>query len=318
VREGSACDGDCEFAGDIHVMNADGSGSTRLMKTRADDDEPSWTGDGQWIAFHSDRNALGSDLGEEPRTELYAIQPDGSCLTWLTNGTAFSRTPAYEPETGLSADPGGCGPSPRDPLVETDTREAESFTGFPIWWLGHVAPNNLLLTGSDVERDHVSFGYRDCGRFDPKECGAHLFINNADLCAGGRPLRYAGRRGWSLRLARGALLAEWREKGFRAFELFTGRTWLGITTDVGGPASAIDGLRRMGEEHAPGSAMPSARLPRSFWRQLTRVTTAHRRLKDVDAVAERLTLSRAEVKRRLTLARQLAELGVKHRLSCGR
>jgi Tol biopolymer transport system component len=318
VDTGRGCEGDCDFVGDIHVINADGSADTAVAKTPGDDAEPSWSGDGGWIAFHSDRNNAAVTDIELPPPELYAVRPDGSCLTWLTNGTALSSSPAYEPGAGLSADPGGCGPTQREPLVETDTRKVESFKTFPIWWLGRVTPDGLLLTGAEADRREALFRYADCGRFDPKDCGPPLHVSNSDLCAGAQPLREAGHRNSSERLARGALLSEWREDDFGFFELYTGRTWLEINTDAETPppVSAVDALHRVGQGPAPGTAMPSARLPRTFWRGLTWVTAAHRRLKDVDAVAKRLRLKRREVKRRLELAKRLSELGVKRRLGC--
>jgi Tol biopolymer transport system component len=319
VQTGRACEGRCEFSGDVQVMNADGSGRMKLTDTPTDETEPSWSGDGGWIAFHSDRNSVQA-ADEDSPPELYAIRPDGSCLTWLTNGTAHSRSPSYEPGAGLDSDPGACGPTARDPLVETDTREAERHRGFPLWWLGRVAPNGLLLTRAEVSRNRAWFGYHDCGRFDPAECGEFVNVENRDLCVGGRPLAGAGHRKHPVRLARGALLHERRDAEFGSLSLFTGRTWIHMDTASGTQPDpgVVDGLHRFGQAPAPGSAVPSTRLPLTFWKTLTRVSAAHRRLKDVDAVADRLRLGRGEVKRRLTLSRRLGELGVKRRLGCGR
>lgn len=317
VDTGRACDGDCEFAGDLYVMNADGTGRTQLTKSRADDANPSWSGDGGWIAFHSDRNSLQAEDEDSP-AELYSIRPDGSCLTWLTNGTAHSHSPAFELGADLSGDPGGCGATAREPLVETRTAEAEAHEGFPLLWLGRVAPNGLLLSEIEVDRGGAWFGYKDCGRFDPRECGEFVVVFAGDLCARARPLRSAGHRNSPLTLARGALLNEHRQTEFGVLDLYSARTWLTIETASGAQPSPglIDAVRRVGAEHDPGAALPSARLPLRFWRTLTRVSAAHRRLRDVDAVARRLKLSRGEVKRRLAVARRLAELGVKRRLGC--
>jgi Tol biopolymer transport system component len=317
VDVGRACDGECEFAGDLFVMNADGTGRTQLTKSSADDADPSWSGDGERIVFHSDRNSLQSDFEDSP-AEIYSIRPDGSCLTWLTNGTAHSRSPAFEPGSDLSSDPGGCGPTAREPLVETPSAEAEAFGRFPLLWLGRVSPSGLLLSEVEVDRGGAFFAYGDCGRFEPKECGELVDVWVRDLCTGGRPLRFAGHRNSPLSLTRGALLNEHREEEFGTLELYTARTWVTFQNKSGTrpPVGIVDGLRRVGAEHDPAAKLPAARLPLKLWRTLTRVTAAHRRLRDVDAVARRLKLSRGEVKRRLAVARRLAELGVKRRLGC--
>ena len=316
VDTGRACEGDCEFTGDIAVMNADGSGRAALMHTKADDAEPSWAGDGERIVFQSDRNSLGAEFADEPQPELYSVKPDGSCLTWLTNGTALSGSPSFDPRRSLSSEPGACGPTPREPLVETDTRAAESFRAFPILWLARVAPNGRLLTHVDVSRENGLFDYNDCGLFDPAGCGEFLTLFNQDLCSREvDPLRRAGRRGTTLRLVRGALLEETRFRDFLELNLYSHRASLEIHVPLDAQVqSLIDALRRPGQE--PGGALPQARLPRGFWKDLARVTAAHRRLKDVDAVAKRLHVARGEVKRRLAVAGRLAKLGVKRRLGC--
>ena len=66
-------DGDSE----IYVMNADGSGVTRL--TNSGGDHPSWSPDGRRIAFTS--NGDGD-------SEIYVMNADGSGVTRLTNNDA--------------------------------------------------------------------------------------------------------------------------------------------------------------------------------------------------------------------------------------
>lgn len=307
----------CYGADEIYVANADGSGRTRLTNSRASDAAPSWSGDGLRIAFHSDRNATQADEEDSP-PEIYSMRADGSCLTWLTNGTAHSEWPAFEPGAGLGTDPGGCGAVPREPLVETDTSKIERFNRFPIWWLGRVAPNGLLLGDADVSGPLAQFSYDDCGRFDPEECGEFVLIGNSDVCKNRRPLPRAGLARNPLSIFRGALVAIGGDREIGYTELYSGRTRIIADTESGQPVNGgvLKMLQRVDGTIPAGARMLAPRLPRSYWATLTRVTAAHRRLRSVNAVARRLDLKPAEVRRRLAAAKRLARLGVKRRLKC--
>jgi hypothetical protein len=298
---GRLCSAFCVGSGEIYVANADGSGRVRLTNSRADDRNPSWSGDGLRIAFQSDRNSTQARSEQSP-PELYSIRPDGSCLTWLTNGTAHSESPDFERDGALSSDPGGCGAVPREPLVETGMPK-EFRWRFRPWWLGSVAPNGLLLTGVGSDPHVLSFDYHDCGRFDPDECGDFVNVENRDVCATGA-LRRAGRPGTRLGLARGALLEETRDERDQLGRtiLFSHRTRV-LMDAAGGwvvDRGLIGGLRRYPSEDPDPGAMPSARLPSRVWRGLR----PSRRVSD------------REAKRRRAVARRLAQLGVKRRLSC--
>ena len=54
---------------DIAVVNANGSGRTRITTGAAWDEEPAWSPDGKWIAFASDRNG---------NFDIYVVHPDGT------------------------------------------------------------------------------------------------------------------------------------------------------------------------------------------------------------------------------------------------
>jgi Tol biopolymer transport system component len=116
---------------EIYVMNADGSGVTRLTTNRsADDASPVWSPDGSKIAFHTNRddnyeiylmNADGSgqtNLTKESGSEdaypswapdgsrivfasegdLYTMRADGSQQARLTSGKTDDQFPAWSPD----------------------------------------------------------------------------------------------------------------------------------------------------------------------------------------------------------------------------
>ncbi|MDQ2806829.1 MAG: protein kinase [Chloroflexota bacterium] len=74
---------------EIYVMNADGSGQTRLTNNPAIDWEPAWSPDGQHIVFTSRRDG---------NFEIYVMNADGSGQTRLTNNAAFESEPAWSPD----------------------------------------------------------------------------------------------------------------------------------------------------------------------------------------------------------------------------
>ena len=89
----SSRDGNSE----IYVMNADGSGQTRLTNDSRDDQYPAWSPDGRQIAFMSDQGYYQWGYYYS-NWEIYVMNADGSGQTNLTNNGADDWVPAWSPD----------------------------------------------------------------------------------------------------------------------------------------------------------------------------------------------------------------------------
>ncbi len=75
---------------EIYLMNADGSGRTRLMGLPGNDHwPPTWSPDDDRIAFTSD--------GKDETGDIYVMNSDGSGLSRLTDHPAEDAFPAWRP-----------------------------------------------------------------------------------------------------------------------------------------------------------------------------------------------------------------------------
>ena len=293
---------------ELYLANADGGGRRRLTTNESIERSPTWSPGGDRLAFVSDRNYPSGG-----RMELYSMGTDGSCLTWLTNGTADPTAAAFERGAGLSGDPGGCGATAREPLLETDMSELAGYDA-PVWWLG-ARFGDLLLSEAEEESGNADVEYEDCARYEPADCPAPVRMTSLPACASSF---YFFGDGSGLSRHQGALLytpPDRDEEEGESVVLITGSTTVFVDVRQAALRGVLDGLRPLGSGAPPPGGLPRAGLPVRFLRALERTTAAARKY-GARGAARRLGISRGRVRERLAVHRKLRGLGPFARLDC--
>lgn len=85
IAYASNIDGDSE----IYTINADGSGMTQLTFNTDQDTSPSWSPDGKWVAFESDRGGTSG--------EIFTMRANGTQVRSLTGSPGQDIDPAWSP-----------------------------------------------------------------------------------------------------------------------------------------------------------------------------------------------------------------------------
>jgi Tol biopolymer transport system component len=75
-------------------MHTDSFEVELLLRTPFDDMEPSWSPDGQFIAFVSGEASVTNDGSQD----IYLVRADGSDLTNVTRSPANDRMPEWSPD----------------------------------------------------------------------------------------------------------------------------------------------------------------------------------------------------------------------------
>ena len=84
--------GDSGLTSEIYVMDADGGNQQRLTENRQNDWHPSWSPDGERIAFASDRK------GDLKNFEIYVMDADGGNQQRLTENRVDDEWPSWSPD----------------------------------------------------------------------------------------------------------------------------------------------------------------------------------------------------------------------------
>ncbi len=119
---------------EIYVMNADGTGTTRVSNDPQPDGRPSFMPDGQSLVFHSSRTA--------GKQEIWAVNVDGTALTQLTRDSVNS-SPAVSPDGQIIA------------YVSTRNKDGD------IWLMNRDGTNQRQFTRSPQQRESEPRFLRD-------------------------------------------------------------------------------------------------------------------------------------------------------------
>lgn len=265
--DGQECDSGKWLEPGLWTVGADGSNLTRIYASRAGVESPSYSPDGSRIIFSSARNTPGFDSASR---EIYSISSDGSCLTWLTNGSPASHSPAWGPETDMSYTPRGCGADGRGPLVEIRPLKRRKVDATPRLWAGPQIGSRLLSSLVGYWPGSVSeyYTYGDCAYFNPARCSRPLMIESTRRCHALDEIEFGDRHSFMRR--RGALVVKSTSRGRPgSTAVASGRAILGIgqppfDSGRGGRPNtfadhleAIGLLREVGKPWVPGSKLPA-------------------------------------------------------------
>ena len=126
---------------ELYVANADGTDEHRLLPTDGFDYHASFSKDGQWIVFTSERSGLG-------QSSLYRVKVDGTDLKKLTDHIAVSDAAVFSPT------------NPNIIAFVSSRRGANEFGTTNIWTLNIATGALKNVTGAlkfDPSKPHSYF-----------------------------------------------------------------------------------------------------------------------------------------------------------------
>lgn len=331
-KTGRQCEeSSCYFQSKLYVADADGSGQRRVLKQKGQAGSVNgadWSPDGTRIAFGSDRN-FPFFFGFA--SEIYSIDPDGSCLTWLTNGSPESWAPDFAPGAGLDSDPGGCGAVERDVLVDPLPPEhPSSFSGkpfsWPTLWMGPTYRGTVLMAPGGFEPWDLS--YADCDSFRRSECEFNYFdLRTNEVCFAQFRDQLEDGKYLGMVSRRGALLTEpvFRSRDYRTSTLFTGGQEVEILvesyadrkpTKFAEYMNLVDALRPVGRDDLAGADLDPPVFDRASVTLAGKIDVEMDDSGSIAFVAKQFNKSRKAIRAYLRFNRDIEKVGPVRLKSC--
>jgi TolB protein len=194
-----------KITSEIYVMNADGSGQTRLTTNEVEDWTPRWSPNGKRIVFASPGTQAGYDF------DVYVMNADGSGRQDLTPGPGRDFTPAWSPNgqrIAFASNDGGnydvyvmnadgtgvtkLFSDQRDdhPTAWSPNGKRVAFQRYDPTADGNADVYTVAANGSDVKRLTNTLSFDCCGSWSPdgkrlllsseRNGTSDLFVINAD------------------------------------------------------------------------------------------------------------------------------------------
>ena len=315
-------DFDCVPSGDLFTAGGDGTGIKRLTDSRRDEASPTWSPDGEQIVFSG---TIGHP-GDRSSSELLAMDPEGGCANWLTNGSPASFDPEFVPRSGVAARL-GCEPVARQPLAENRLNPVEKKGFGKRLWLGPESSQGMLSVDADIV--FLSFAiYTDCPHFRVSECGPGATVGTSPVCFDqGNWAEIAARlaRTSHKTKRRGVWIVQDRRRGRLETTVYSGRRTTTIsgairphdttTGKLGRKAqlALVEELRVEGQKRR--ARLPRLAIPR-FDFGLARRVTAEVRRSSIGRVAKKYEAKRRWVVHQLSFRRNIGRLGPVDRVRC--
>ena len=187
--------GDGASGGEIYAMNTNSTDQVRLTHNNERNRAPSWSPDGQHIAF--------SSSGYGPNSEIYVVKVDGSDQQQLTDGPKDDY-PSWSPDGQHIAYSSGYGPNSEIYVVEVDgsgqhqLTHSSGWVGNPSWSpdgqriafsSGHSHDSEIYVVNVNGSGQHQlthSPGRDDNPSWSPDgqriaySSGVNIYVMNAD------------------------------------------------------------------------------------------------------------------------------------------
>lgn len=307
----------CVIQGDLYVEDVDGRDRRRLTRTRAAEENPEWSPDGRRIAFDANYNLPDSGAA----AEIYAIAPDGSCLSWLTNGAPAGVEPHWAPDAGPSDLI--CGIEQREPVIAGHwLRQGAPGSAISVW--AGPLMGQRLVSAASLSGPFRGATYDDCAVFDPKVCARppRYQIGGISTCFAGPyiSLVVGDARRASFGHRRGVSFLREKTPSGRSITIFTGDTMLSISgsrrTTFPELEAQIDSLRTA-RQTKPAGRLPRLHLPKGMLRAMKAVNRVVRRT-GIKRTSKRLQMEPRAVRSLIRLSKQVKYLGPVRSKTCSR